>query len=478
VTSRLLSVAVALFVCGLDAGQSVDSRLQKGWDTIKAEDTYAMVQKMASAEFGGRFTGSPKYTAAARWAASRFEAMGLRPLGTKDGYLQPFPSPTGSVEQAKLEVIRADTRTTAAIPRQFMPMIFSGEGTVRAETVFVGWGIHAPDLGYDDYDGVEVKGKLVLCFRGTPDADAKWIPHDAHRTRMKTAHDLGARGLVYIYPEVIVNNNSDLIPGFYQALISEELADQVLRDAGTSVAALKQRLRETKRPASMPLNATFDMAVKTKYVARSTAYNIVGYVEGSDPALSHELVVVGGHFDGVGEHIGMLFPGADDNASGSAVVMEVAKAFAANGTRPKRSVMFALFAGEEMGSSGADYFVAHVPAGMKVAAFLNYDMEGVGDRMNASLSPWLLDRRGLIDQADAGLGIVGRVGEMRGIGNRSGDVAPFFAKGIPIASVMSNGKRPAFSYHQPADSLEIVQPQLMADIARLTYRWAFLLADQ
>jgi hypothetical protein len=115
---------------------------------------------------------------------------------------------------------------------------------------------------------------------------------------------------------------------------------------------------------------------------------------------------------------------------------------------------------------------------MKVAAFLNYDMEGVGDRMNASLSPWLLDRRGLIDQADAGLGIVGRVGEMRGIGNRSGDVAPFFAKGIPIASVMSNGKRPAFSYHQPADSLEIVQPQLMADIARLTYRWAFLLADQ
>jgi Zn-dependent M28 family amino/carboxypeptidase len=295
---------------------------------------------------------------------------------------------------------------------------------------------------------------------------------------MKTAHDLGARGLVYIYPEVIVNNNSDLIPGFYQALISEELADQVLRDAGTSVAALKQRLRETKRPASMPLNATFDMAVKTKYVARSTAYNIVGYVEGSDPALSHELVVVGGHFDGVGEHIGMLFPGADDNASGSAVVMEVAKAFAANGTRPKRSVMFALFAGEEMGSSGADYFVAHVPAGMKVAAFLNYDMEGVGDRMNASLSPWLLDRRGLIDQADAGLGIVGRVGEMRGIGNRSGDVAPFFAKGIPIASVMSNGKRPAFSYHQPADSLEIVQPQLMADIARLTYRWAFLLADQ
>ena len=475
-TIRYCVVAVALSVCALEAGQAPDSRLQKGLTTIAAEHTEAIVQKLASSEFGGRFTGSPKYAAAARWAASRFEAMGVRPLGKS--YLQPFPSPTGSIEQAKLEVIRGGAATTASIPREFLPMVFSDQGHVKAATVFVGWGIHAPDLGYDDYEGVDVKDKLVLCFRGTPDADPKWIPHDAHRTRMKVAHDLGARGLVYIYPEVIVNNNSDLIRGFYQALVSDELTNRILEGQKTSVAALKQRLRDTKKPASMPLDATFDMTVKTQYLAESTAYNIVGYVEGSDPALSNEPIVIGGHFDGVGEHVGLLFPGADDNASGCAVVMEVAEALAANGVKPKRPVIFVLFAGEEMGSSGADYFVTHLPPTMKVAAFLNFDMEGAGNKVNVSLSTWLLERRNLLEQADAGLGLLGRVGEMRGMGNRSGDVAPFFAKGYPIAAVMSNGPRPPFTYHLPDDTPKIVQPKLMADIARLTFRWAFLLADQ
>jgi Zn-dependent M28 family amino/carboxypeptidase len=206
---------------------------------------------------------------------------------------------------------------------------------------------------------------------------------------------------------------------------------------------------------------------------------VVGYVEGTDPAVAGEIIVVGGHFDGVGEHVGILFPGADDNASGSAVVMEAAEAFARNDVKPRRSVMFVLFAGEEMGSSGAEYFVAHLPApGKSVAAFLNFDMEGVGDKLGGFMSPSLLAGKDLIEKADEGLGIVGRMGEMKGIGNRSGDVSPFFAKGYPIASMMSNGRRPKYSYHLPGDSLDIVQPQAMANIARFTYRWAFLLADR
>jgi hypothetical protein len=479
VIRKVLTLAVVVCTCGLEAGQAVESRLVKGWNTIKPEDTYELVKKMASPEFGGRFTGNPKFAAAARWAASRFEAMGLKPISAKDGYLQPFATPYATVDQARLDVHLAGIRTTAAVPRDFLPMIFSESGTAKAGTVFVGWGIHAPDLGYDDYAGVDVKGKFVLCFRGTPDGDPKWIPHDAHRARMKTARDLGALGLVYIYPEVIVNNNSDLIRGFYQALVSDQLADQILKGKGTSVAALKQKLRETKQPASMPLDAVFDLYVKSRYVANGTAYNVVGYVEGSDPAVAGELVVVGGHFDGVGEHVGILFPGADDNASGSAVVMEAAEAFARNDVKPRRSVMFVLFAGEEMGSSGAEYFVAHLPApGKSVAAFLNFDMEGLGDKVGGFMSPSLLAGKDLIEKADEGLGIVGRMGEMKGIGNRSGDVSPFFAKGYPIASMMSNGLRPQYSYHLPGDSLDIVQPQAMANIARFTYRWAFLLADR
>lgn len=478
-TGRTVLVVVASCACMLGAQQLVEPRLAAGWDTIAPEDAYQLVKRMASPEFGGRFTGNPKYTAAAKWAASVFQEWGLAPIDARNGHLQAYPTPYATVDEARLDVIQGGATTTAAVPRHFMPMTFSASGSARAGTVFVGWGIHAPDLGYDDYAGVDVKGRFVLCFRGTPDADPKWIPHDAHRTRMRTAHDMGARGLVYIYPEVIVNTNSDMIDGFFQALVSNETADQVLAEKGTSVAALQKQLRESKRPASMALGAVFDLTVKSRYVADGTGYNVVGYVRGTDPALAHECVVVGGHFDGVGEHLGLFFPGADDNASGSAVVMEAAEAFAKNGVRPKRSVVFALFGGEEMGSSGAEHFVAHLPAPFeKVAAFLNFDMEGVGDKAGAFMSAPLLESTALLEKADAGLGILARVGEMTGLGNRSGDVAPFFLKGYPVAAVMSTGRRPAFSYHLPGDSVEIVQPAIVANVARLAYRWAFYLADQ
>jgi hypothetical protein len=477
---RKVVIAAALCgTCALSAQQQIEPRLAKGWDTIKADDTYVLVKRMVSPEFGGRFSGSPKYALATKWAASQFQAMGLRPMGGRNGYLQAYPTPYATVDQGKLDVIQGTARTTAVIPRQFMPMIFSDSGAVKAETVFVGWAIHAPELGYDDYAGVDVRGKIVLCFRGTPDRDPKWVPHDAHRYRMKTAHQQGAVGLVYIQPEVMVNNNSDLIPGFFQALINEELADQIFKDKGTPVATLKQQMSTAKVPVSMPLSAVFDLSVKTTYVAHSTGHNVVGYVEGSDPALRDEFIIVGAHYDAAGEHLGLFFPGADDNGSGSAVVMEVAEAFAKNDTRPKRSVMFVLFGGEETGGTGSDYFVANLPAPVKrVSCFLNYDMEGVGEKVRVSLSAPLLDLKAVLEKADAGLGVVGQVGETRAVGNRSGDITPFFRAGFPIAAFFSDGRRPAFSYHLPGDSLEIVQPATMANIARLTYRYAFYLADR
>jgi hypothetical protein len=473
-------IAAALCgACVLHAQQPIEPSLQKGWDTIKAEDTYALVKAMVSPEFGGRFSGSPKFALATKWAASKFQAMGLKPMDARNGFLQAYPTPFATVEQGKLDVIQGATHSAAAVPRQFMPMIFSDSGAVKAETVFVGWAIHAPELGYDDYAGVDVKGKIVLCFRGTPDRDPKWVPHDAHRYRMKTAHEQGAVGLVYIQPEVMVNNNSDLIKGFFQALINEDLADQIFKDKGTSVAALKQQMAASKTPVSMPLTAVFDLMVKTTYVANSTGHNVVGYVEGSDPVLRDEFVVVGAHFDAVGEQLGLFFPGADDNGSGSAVVMEAAEAFAKNGVRPKRSVMFVLFGGEETGSTGADFFVAHLPAPVKkVSCLLNFDMEGVGDKARTMMSAPLMATRDLLEKADAGLDLVDNVGETQSVGNRSGDITPFFKTGVPVAAIMSNGRRPAFSYHLPGDALEIVQPALMANIARLTYRYAFYLADR
>jgi len=476
---RVLIMAVLLATSVLNAQEAVESRLLKGWNTIKPEDTFALVKKMVEPEFGGRFTGHPKYAAASKWAASLFKQWNLKPIDEKNGYLQAYNAPYAVIDQAKLDVIQDGARTTAAIPRDFMPLIFSDSGSAKAEAVFVGWGIHAPELGYDDFAGVNVKGKFLLCFRGTPDSDPKWVPYDAHRARMQMAHKQGALGLIYIYAEVIAHNNSDLIKGFFQAMVSDEVGDRIFKAHGTSVAALKKQLKDTKKPASMPVGAGLELTVKGRHYPEGIGYNVVGYVEGSDPLLKQEFVVVGGHFDGVGEHLGLFFPGADDNASGSAVVMEAAEALAKNEVRPKRSVMFVLFGGEELGGTGSDYFVANLPAPIKtVVGLLNFDMEGLGDKVSASMSAPLLALKDLLVKADVGLGLVGRIGETRSVGNRSGDITPFFRKGYPIASIMSNGDRPKFSYHLPGDSLDIVQPAIMANISRLTYRWAFYLADR
>ncbi len=475
--SSLLSLLVASAL-PLLAIEPVEARLQKGWQTVSAESAMATVKTLASPTYGGRMTGQPTYTAAAQWAASQFKAWGLKPIDAKEGYLQPYPAPHSVVDQAILEIITPKERINAQVLADFLPMLFSDSGHAKGGTAFVGWGIHAPELGYDDYAGLDVKGKFVLCFRGTPERDPKWVEHDEHRTRMRVAHAKGALGLIYIYPEVLANPNGDRIAGFLPAMISEAMASRILAEKNLTATELKQRLRDTKRPASLELGTVLDLTVKTRYFPKALGYNIAGYVEGTDPALKQECVVLGAHFDSEGEHLGILFPGADDNASGSAVVMEAARAMARNGDRPKRSVLFVLFGSEEQGSQGSAQFMAHLPSPFsKVTAMLNFDMEGVGTKASISLTPALEPTKPLLQKADAA-GIVANIGTTRSVGNRSGDIVPFFLKGVPIGSFYSNGERPLHSYHLPGDNPTIIQPKIMEDIARLAFRYSFYLADQ
>ena len=492
-----LVFAVFAFIIVLSAVESVDPKLQKGWQTIRPEDSYNCCKKLASKEFAGRFTGHSGYTAAAKWAASRFKEWGLKPIDKKEGYLQPYPSPYSVIDEAEmmvtlLEEVRIpvaagappkiemkETKLKPSIPNDFMPLLFSDSGQASGEMVFVGWGISAPDINYDDYAGVDVKGKFVLCFRGTPDGDKKYQYHDEHRTRMKVAQEKGALGLIYIYAEVIAHPNGDLRQGFMPAMISENIADKILKEKNTTSLELKKALQTYKRPISFPLSARIDLKVKARHFADGIGYNIAGYVEGSDPKLKNECIIIGGHFDGVGEHLGILFPGADDNASGSAVVMETAEAFAKNGVEPKRSVMFALFGGEEHGLKGSTYFADHIPQQFnKVDAMFNFDMEGVGDHVSVSFTENLAETRNLLEKADAIVKIISRIGITRSVGVRGSDFASFFLKGVPCASFGSNGPRIAHTYHLPGDSIFRINPEIMNEISKLTYLYGFYLADR
>jgi hypothetical protein len=484
-------LAVALLLPALShpsRSQTLDKNLETALKSVSASEAYDIVRTLASPGFGGRLTGDAGFGAAAKWAAGKFKAWGLRPLNAKDGYLQPFPSPCTIVDKAEMTLLLPEGtpdpgkapsyKEMKLVPeKDFLPLLYSDSGDRTAETVFAGWGISAPEINYDDYAGIDVKGKFVLCFRGTPDNDKKYQYYDEHRTRMKTARDKGALGIVYIYSEIASNPNGDWLEGFTPAMISEKIMDTVLKEVGSNSADLKKSLTTYKRPISFPLQMKIRLMVASRHFPNAVGYNVVGFVEGSDPKLRKECVVIGGHLDHCGRHMGLLFPGADDNASGSATVMEIARAYASLARRPKRSVAFLLFGGEELGLQGSTYFVDHVPASLgKVDGMFNYDMTGEGDGLWGAVSAEPAELKKAIEEADKSVGIIRGLGVIRSVGVRGSDFAPFFQKGIPSASLGSNG--PHIAYHQTGDTIFRINPEIMAEAAKVSFLASYLWANR
>ncbi len=474
----LVSIIVLSLITILTA-QDLDKDLSRGLDSIQAEEVYNLVKTMALPEYAGRHTGHEGYTKAARWAAQIFKQWGLKPINSQEGYLQAYPSPYVIVDRAEMSLLsgKEQIREKLTPEMDFLPMLASDSGENTAAMVFTGWGIHAPELGYDDYAGLDVQGKFVLCFRGTPDRQNEaYQKHDHHRYRMQTAKDRGALGLFYIYSNPLANPNMDWIEGFMPAIISEKVADKILSEKKMNSADLRRDLTTYKKPLSFPLSAKMEFRVESHSFPEGIGYNVVGYVEGSDPKLKKECVVYGAHFDHCGLHMGLLFPGANDNASGSAVVMEVAEAFTRIKQRPKRSTVFVLFGGEEMGLQGSSYFVEHVPAQFsKVAGMFNFDMVGEGDGAGCSLSPNPEGLKQVLDKADAYVGILRRARFFSGVGVRGSDFAPFYQAGIPCISYSSNG--PHLAYHLSGDTIYRVNPDIMADIAKLAFLAGYYWAD-
>jgi hypothetical protein len=462
--------------------------IQKALNSIQPFEAYSYCKTLSSEKFAGRLTGHEGYTAAAQWAAAKFKGWGLRPFSQELGYLQPYPSPYVIVDKAEMSLLleeKTEEAKEAAVrevklqpEKEFLPLLFTDSGDRTGELIFAGWGISAPELGYDDYAGIDVKGKFVLCFRGTPDgADRRYENHDQHRVRMKTAKDKGALGVIYIYDEIASNPNGDWIEGFTPAEISTKVADMILKERNMTSADLRKDLSTYKRPLSFPMSAKVALKVQARPFPKGIGYNVVGWIQGTDPSLKKECLVIGGHFDHNGFHMGLLFPGADDNASGSAAVMAIAEAFGRLDKKPKRSVIFALFGGEEMGLMGSNYFVGHPPPGIdKVDTMFNFDMVGEGDRAGIGYSANFPELKTLMENADREVKTLSGAYPIQGVGVRGSDFAPFFEKGIPCVSFQSNG--PHLYYHQTGDTIYRINPDMLADVARLAFIGAYAQANR
>lgn len=476
-----LALLVLAFPCAIGAGE-LSKSAERAYGSIRPMDVYDLCKKISSDEFAGRLTGDAGYTAAANWAASMFKEWGLKPIDKETGYLQPYPSPYTIVDESEMTLLlpaaagASPREMKLEVQKDFMPLLFAASGDTTADLVFAGWGISAPDLGYDDYAGLDPAGKFVLCFRGTPDeADTAFEYYDQHRTRMRVAKEKGALGIIYIYDKPNAHPNGDWIDGFMPAMISESVADSLFAEAALTCAAIRKNLEETKKPASFSLSSRARYRVASRHFPDGVGYNVAAFVEGSDPKLRGECVVIGAHYDHCGSHMGMIFPGANDDASGSAVVMELAEAYSKLKERPKRSVMFVLFGGEEMGLAGSTHFAEHLPAGFaKVTGMFNFDMVGEGDGASCSYTSDPPELRAVLDEAGRRVGTLRRTWPIKHVGVRSSDFAPFFLKGAPCVACFSNG--PHLAYHETGDTIYRINPDVLADIARIgflaSYEWA------
>jgi len=229
------------------SAEKLDKNLERGFFSIRPMDAYDYVKVLSSSRFAGRLTGHKGYTEAANWAASKFKEWGLKPISQKEGFLQGYPSPYTIIDRAEMTLLLLEEKgkfqeklslkeIKLELGKDFLPLLFSDSGDHKAKLVFAGWGICAPELGYNDYAGLEVQGKFVLCFRGTPDRqDIRYQKYDQHRFRMKTAQEKGALGLFYIYEEPGANPNGDLIKDFTPAVMSEKVADKILEEKGRTL---------------------------------------------------------------------------------------------------------------------------------------------------------------------------------------------------------------------------------------------------
>jgi hypothetical protein len=444
------------------------------------------VEWLAAPAMRGRLAGGPGYMEAARGAAERFRGAGLAP-GGEDGFFQRLDVEYEEIDSCALALVDAGGATRALrLGPDFVCRGLTGAGDVAAPTVFVGYGVSRPGQGYDDYAGLDVRGRIVLALKPDPPFrldSLGWGESLLPRPRARVAAAHGARGLLLVAPPdrrgtgepigSVLEGEGPRLEGFPSLVVSPAVAETLLAGTGPGLAALRAAIDSTRRPHSRALDARLRMRVQARYEERRPSVNVVGVLEGSDPALRGQAVVVGAHLDHVGAQAGLVFPGANDNASGSAAVLALAEAFARGGERPRRTVVFALFSSEESGLQGAQRFVERPPVPLgSVVAMLNLDCVGVGDSVqlgSGRTSPklWALARD--LDARHDRLSVADTWG------GGGADATPFAERGIPTLYFASR-----FSYphlHLPGDTPPTLNPRLYEALVRLAYRTAWAVAD-
>jgi hypothetical protein len=508
-------------------------------DSILAEDLKADLFFFASDSMKGRLTATPENLIAAEYIKSKFERLGLKPVGDGDSYYQTFNLIRATLgEDNLLEVTHSENASTRLRPGQdYYPHRSSASGRVKGPVVYAGFGITAPKLGYDDFKGDSFKGKIVLVLDNEPGAKDPRSPfegiirsqYSSSLLKALTAQKKGAIGILFVQDihnqtgprnfEAQANRYWPEQPGRRQrynlatrvediripvAQISPSLAEALVQGTNRS---LEELAREAETPNGMtPLPLPGFQVELTTSVERHIVYdrNVVGLVEGTDETLKDEWVILCAHYDHVGVDAGgNAFNGADDDGSGTVALFEIAEAYALaaeEGIRPRRSVLFAAWNSEEVGLLGAWAYAENPLTPLsKTVAVLNMDMIGrneevpeSGGRRFRGLKPQTAESNrnsviiggdtysDLLSEAEKANQITAlklKTGLDQNPSNliRRSDQWPFLQKEVP-ALFFTTGLHP--DYHTINDDPEKINYPKYEKIVRLVHQLSWNLANQ
>jgi len=426
------------------------------------------VRELASPDMEGRGAGTKGLSRAEHMIEARYKELHLEPAGVK-GYAQPFSVITGARLKSdnRCSIQTADKKQELKIEHDFVPFSFSSSGQVNAPLVFAGYGATADEFQYDDYAGLDVKDKIVVVLRYEPSGFGVHgqTQHSQLITKAINARNHGAKALIVMNGK-LGDGEEDLLTrfgsvsgpenaGIVMIQVKNAIADAWLQTAGKTLKEVQEQINSNNKPDSFDfpdtLRASMNIDIETM---RATVNNVLAWL----PGQTDQYVIIGAHYDHLGRgnfdslapsQIGQIHPGADDNASGTAGVLELARLLAPERGKLKRSILFVDFAGEELGLLGSEKWVEEPTRPLdKAVAMINMDMIGrikddkvyIGGVGTGSTFKSVLDQA----EKDTPFKFEASPG-----GYSSSDHTSFVSKKIPVLFFFSGLHS---DYHKPSDT--------------------------
>jgi len=519
------SLGTLLLLAGVHA--VTFEEISSGYHTIQSRRIQSTLQFLASKHFNGRATGTPESELTAAYIASVFQRQGLQPpAGSGDPYVQHFELvqavPSGE-SRASIE-IEEGANLTLKMGEDFLPAPWAPDsGEVRGRMVFAGYGIAAPELKYDDFARLDTKGKIAVVLSKFPGGTRQttWDfysqkDYDDPLEKALNAQKAGAAGIIVILPSnesvpalsslnfksaktSLASEVAGLhIPAVFVSYQTGEKLVRRSRSPEETLQALQDRIDSGLKPASFPLERT--ASIQTRYERKKLqGRNVIAVIPGSDARLREECILIGAHHDhmGAGENQEIYY-GADDDASGTTGLLELAEAFQAGPLRPRRSIVLAAWGAEELGLLGSKHYALNPAFPLnKTVAMIQLDMIGrneqrPGDPANgepeekdenntntlsiagSAFSP---DLKQWFETCNRRTGLTLRYRYDSGQENllKRSDHWCFLKAGIPSVFLFT-GFHP--DYHRPSDTADKINYEKMERIVRLLYLSAWELADQ